>query len=323
MPSGTLYTEREYRGETDLHAVCDLLNLCDKVYNFDDSYDPEDLRLEFEHPKLDQARDLRLWHDESGRLVGFGQLWIDKDKPGLVDAYIYFRIHPEDQNHDLADQISGWGRERMGQVARESDAKLKLIGSNRDHYAFGREVLEKQGYKPVRYFFRMARPLDVPIAEPQFPPGFELSYVKNAEQVPAWVEVFNQSFIDHWNHHPETVEDRLHSIKGNSYLAERDLVAVAPDGRFAAFCFCLIDPGEISRSGRNAGWIELLGTGRNYRQMGLGKAMLLAGLHRLKADGVDTAMLGVDADNPTGALGLYEAVGFQRLYSSTSYELAP
>jgi ribosomal protein S18 acetylase RimI-like enzyme len=38
--------------------------------------------------------------------------------------------------------------------------------------------------------------------------------------------------------------------------------------------------------------------------------MLFAGFRRLKSLGADTAKLGVDADNPTGALGLYERVGF-------------
>jgi hypothetical protein len=32
---------------------------------------------------------------------------------------------------------------------------------------------------------------------------------------------------------------------------------------------------------------------------------------RLAAAGMDQAMLGVDSDNPTGALGLYQALGFE------------
>src|SRR3712207_8299806 len=51
---------------------------------------------------------------------------------------------------------------------------------------------------------------------------------------------------------------------------------------------------------------------RSYRKIGLGRALLLAGLHRLKADGMETAALGVDAENPTGALGLYESTGFMK-----------
>jgi ribosomal protein S18 acetylase RimI-like enzyme len=48
--------------------------------------------------------------------------------------------------------------------------------------------------------------------------------------------------------------------------------------------------------------------------------MLLSGLHRLKANGVDTAKLGVDADSPTGATRLYESARFRVLRTSVSYK---
>ncbi|RUT08977.1 hypothetical protein DSM106972_010300 [Dulcicalothrix desertica PCC 7102] len=47
--------------------------------------------------------------------------------------------------------------------------------------------------------------------------------------------------------------------------------------------------------------------------------MLLSGLHCLKQAGVDTVRLGVDADNPNGALRLYESVGFQKVYTSINF----
>ncbi|MBC7968769.1 MAG: hypothetical protein H7Z11_01325, partial [Verrucomicrobia bacterium] len=39
----------------------------------------------------------------------------------------------------------------------------------------------------------------------------------------------------------------------------------------------------------------------------------------LKAKGVDTALLGVDAENPSGALRLYESVSFRQLFTSIAY----
>src|SRR5262249_24998710 len=104
-----------------------------------------------------------------------------------------------------------------------------------------------------------------------------------------------------------------------SYDPERDLIAVSPDSTFAAFCFCIIDPADNARNQRNDGWIGALGTRRGFRKIGLGRAMLLAGLRTLKAAGVDTAKLGVDAENPTGALKLYDAVGFVPVYTQIRY----
>lgn len=73
------------------------------------------------------------------------------------------------------------------------------------------------------------------------------------------------------------------------------------------------------RNRSNDGWIVRLGTRRGFRRMGLGRAMLLAGMHRLKAVGMDTAKLGVDAENPLGAGRLYESVGFRKIYTQISY----
>ena len=103
------------------------------------------------------------------------------------------------------------------------------------------------------------------------------------------------------------------------YHPEADLIVVAPDGTFAAFCYCAIDPDDNEAHNRKEGWIAVLGTRRGYRKMGLGRAMLLAGMRKIREKGMDTAVLGVDADNPTGALGLYESVGFRKDTTEIAY----
>jgi mycothiol synthase len=174
----------------------------------------------------------------------------------------------------------------------------------------------------VRYFFTMIRDLSEPIAEPQLPEGFTLAHsTAEPQDVQKWIESFNLSFIDHWNHHPATVESHANWLTNPNYDPKRDLIALASDGTVAAFCFCWIDKDDNERNNRLEGWIDMLGTRRGYRKMGLGKNMLLAGLHRLKEDGMTHAKLGVDADNPTGALQLYESTGFTKLHTYVSYRL--
>jgi ribosomal protein S18 acetylase RimI-like enzyme len=135
-----------------------------------------------------------------------------------------------------------------------------------------------------------------------------------------WVEAFNQSFIDHWNFHPTTVEEHRHRLARPHYNPELDLIAIAPDGTFAAFSLCGIDPEDNAANKRNEGWIHILGTRRGFRKIGLGRAILLESMHKLKAAGIDTAVLGVDAENPTGALRLYESVGFYKVNTGVTYQ---
>lgn len=323
MTTGTLIKDRPYAGESDLPAICDLLNLCDALEKLDDNYDLEALRLEFEHPDVDQTNDLHLWEDESGRLIGFGQTWIrtieDATNGKVLEGHLYFRVHPEAREGDLAGRMIRWGEERMRSLGQERALPVRIDGWGRQHETFTLSALERNGFAVVRYFFKMARPLNQPIPEPQLPAGYILRHVASDSDIAAWVAAFNNSFIDHWNHHPETIESHAHWLKNPNYKPERDLIAVAPDGTLAAFCFCTINSAENERNGKSEGWIEKLGTVRGYRQQGLGTALLLAGMRRLKEDGVETACLGVDTNNPSGALRLYEAVGFQPTLTTVVY----
>jgi mycothiol synthase len=318
MITQTMFKARAYAGDKDAQAICDLLNACEAVDKLDETYTAEDLRLEFQSPELDVARDLRLWEDDAGRLVGFGQVWIPKTGE-TVDGFSYILIHPDIRNAGLEGDVVGWLTERLREAAQERGLPAKLYGRTRDYNAYGRGIFENNGFQIVRYGYRMARSLHEPIPEPQFPEGFTLRHSQGIEDAERWVEMFNQSFIDHWNHHPITVEAHKHWLTDPKYDNRRDLIAVAPDGTFAAFCFCGIDPDDNARNNRKDGWIHILGTRRGYRRIGLGRAMLLAGLRKLKEEGMDTAKLGVDAENPTGALGLYESTGFQKITTSVSY----
>lgn len=194
-----------------------------------------------------------------------------------------------------------------------------LFNGIRSHEEYTKALLEKHNFEIARYFFRMLRPLNEPIPEPQFPDGYTLRHVSNEQDLEKWVETFNLSFIDHWNHHPAVLEEHKHWLTDEKYNPERDLVLVAPDGTFAGFCFCEVDPDDNTRNNRKHGWIGMLGTRRGYRGLGLGKGLLLAGMQRLKTEGMEFAVLGVDSQNPSGALQLYESVGFTKKYTSISY----
>ncbi|MBV9790094.1 MAG: GNAT family N-acetyltransferase [Chloroflexi bacterium] len=315
----TTLTMRPYAGESDLPRIVDLLNACEAVDRLDQGTSIDEMREDFSDPTTDQQRDLALWEDADGMLAAFGRLQIPPVGDDL-SGFMWFRIHPTLRwNHGLEGELFGWASERLRELGRQHGLTARLrVGSVADNPQ-RIAMLEQHGFKIVRYFMDMARPLSDPLPEPQFPVGFTLRTLAGAEEVPAWVELFNQSFIDHWDHHDLTVEQRLHWLTEGHYRPQDDLIAVAADGTLAAFCKCLIFREQNRRIGREEGWISLLGTRRGYRKLGLGRAMLLSGLRLLKAEGLDTAMLGVDADSPTGATRLYESVGFRTTRTNIAF----
>ncbi|MDQ2808905.1 MAG: GNAT family N-acetyltransferase [Chloroflexota bacterium] len=317
MTTQTAFRARSYT-DADLAAVCQLINDCDLVDQRDDNYALEDLRIEFDHPHAHKDRNLRLWEDEAGRLAAFGQLSIAPD-PAVVDAGLYVRVRLDSREQGLEEAIFAWGGDRARAEGQAQGVPVTLRSGTRDHDAYGLRVLERHGMAPVRYFFTMQRLLAESIPDPQFPPDYTLRPNAGGAELEHWIDAFNQSFIDHWNHHDLSLEDHQHWLTEPDYNADRDLVAIAPDGTLAAFCFCGVNSDYNTRNHTHEGWIHMLGTRRGYRQIGLGRAMLLAGLQRLQHEGLATAKLSVDAENPTGALRLYESVGFTQAHTWISY----
>lgn len=313
----TTMTLRSYAGETDLKPITDLIDTCETFDQTHDSISLTEMRSELNEPRVDQQRDIGLWEDGDGRLVGFATIWMPE--PGeLIDGFLWFKALPDVRTSGLESEIIAWGEARMREVGQETGLPVQL----RSGAVIPERgtLLEQHGFQIARYFQRMTRPLDQPIPEPVFPAGYSLSHLRDVTDATEWVACFNQSFIDHYNHHDMSVETRTYWMREEQYRFDLDLVALAPDGTYAAVCWCKVNPDDIARTGKKEGWIDILGTRRGHRRIGLGRAMLLAGLHLLKDEGMDTAKLGVDADSLTGATRLYESVGFTVERTSTAYK---
>ncbi|MFB2836751.1 GNAT family N-acetyltransferase [Floridanema evergladense] len=311
-------TKRSYRGETDLEAIVNLWEACEAVDQLEQWTTVSELERDFNDPSFDKQRDLQLWEDETGKLIASATLWHPLGE--LTDGYLGFRVHPDVRGRTLEGEIINWGEERLRELAKEQGVtSVKLRCSSRDNRFDRIAILQENGFSADRYFLTMERSLEEPLPQPQIPAGFTVRSVIPEKDAEAWVEMHNQSFIDHWNHQDLALEEYKHWRSNPDYRPELDLVAIAPDGTFASYCYSAIYPEDNKRSGRQEGWVNTLGTRRGFRRLGLGKAMLLSGMQKLLAAGMNLAKIGVDYDNPNGARQLYESVGFRKVYTWVSY----
>jgi GNAT superfamily N-acetyltransferase len=67
------------------------------------------------------------------------------------------------------------------------------------------------------------------------------------------------------------------------------------------------------------GWTDPVYVRRPWRKRGLARALLIRALQKLRELGMTEATLGVDTQNPNGALGLYESIGFAPIKRSVTY----
>jgi ribosomal protein S18 acetylase RimI-like enzyme len=70
---------------------------------------------------------------------------------------------------------------------------------------------------------------------------------------------------------------------------------------------------------RKRGYTEGICVRRPWRRQGVARALIARSFRVLKALGMTEAALGVDAQNPNGALRLYKSMGFEPVKEHTTY----
>ena len=236
----------------------------------------------------------RLWqHNED--VVGFA----------FVDDYnnLRFEIDPAHRSGQLAEEIVAWGVACMSKRNRETGQDSTLDTSCWTEDAWQIAMLQQAGF--VRDDFRTlryARALSKPVTVHPLPPGFSLRCVEGDHEVEQLVPLHRAAFSTT----NMTVEQRLAIMQAPGYQRDLDLVAVAPDGELAAFCICGY---EDARDGDTTGFTDPIGVHPRFQRLGLGKAVVTAGLRLLKSRGVATVELGTGSDNmPMQRLA--ESLGF-------------
>jgi mycothiol synthase len=127
-----------------------------------------------------------------------------------------------------------------------------------------------------------------------------------------------EAFQDHWGGFDASEASFRRWIERPEWNPE--LFVVAWDGgEIAGGVVNAIFPEENEALGLNRGWLESVFTRRRWRKRGLARALIARSLHVLATRGLNAAALGVDADNPSGALGLYESFGFSVIHRGQAW----
>ncbi len=122
----------------------------------------------------------------------------------------------------------------------------------------------------------------------------------------------NEAFADHPGFVPWSTElwTQWVAQTRNSRPA-LSLVARDGDGRVAAYVQSSEFEAVFEATGVREAYVNKLGTVPDHRRRGLAGALLRIVVRRYRDEGFARAALDVDSENPTGALGLYQSVGFE------------
>ena len=270
-----------------------------------------DMATQFDDPWSDPATCSLGAFTPEGQMAALARTFMNPNPETEARCYLDVDAHPAHRGHGLEDFLLGWaeahGRKRLS--AMPAHWPRRLMHGTQDTLTEHIARLEQSGFAPARYFYRMRRDLRQPIPERPLPEGLTLRRFTPEMSQPL-LAAFNESFRDHWNFEPVSAEDwEMFFLKRSSFRP--DLTFLAMDGdEVAGFSFNTISPEENARNALSEGWVAELGTRRSWRKRGVASALLCETMRAFQAEGLDYTTLGVDTQNPSGALGLYEGLGF-------------
>ena len=121
----------------------------------------------------------------------------------------------------------------------------------------------------------------------------------------------NETYKEDLDYSPRTLEETRHFLLLDPYLQEKEVLFAVLDGESVGCVGVGIDVKLNLEKRTQAGEVFVIGVLKAHRRKGIATELMLQGLERLKAKGMTRAILGVEDENVTQAMKLYEKLGFR------------
>jgi len=303
---------RHFRGEADLPNIAAVVNASFAADKNSERITAEGLANIYAHPVHWDPQQDTLLVEVNGTLIGYANTeWREEDgaRPHFINLYLVTEWRG--CSLELAMQRHMERCARVAAAAEPNGARHWFASKVPETWQARVEMLRASGYTPVRYYFEMQRPLlDDNLPEAVLPTGLALRPPLPEHYRAIW-EAGEECFRDQQDY----VAPGEESYRAWVATPHRDpsLWLVAWDGdQVAGAAINVIHEGAWGET-------DDLFVRHPWRKRGLGRALLVGSLHLFKARGLTTAGLGVDVENVSGALGLYESVGFRPYQRLASY----
>ena len=256
-------------------------------------------------PTFDVGADFRLAFDDD-RLVGWCDVW-DQNK---AHERFFVDLRAEPDRADVCGTLLDWSIDRARAMARDRAVCRAWGGANDTVFA---GAVRERDFRLIRHFFRMEVDLSEEPEQPVWPEGITVRTYQTGETRAVYDAVMD-AFADHWDHVPTNFEEWEHFTVGSTTFDPTLWFLAEADGEIAGFSLC------VSERRPETGHVASLGVRPAWRRRGMGLALLLHSFRELQSRGRTKADLGVDAENTTGAVRLYERAGMHVARRSDSYE---
>lgn len=272
----------------------------------------EEIRQQMTDPQDDLSADSVAGVLPDGTLAAYGTVHMRSLATRRRAAHQDGTVRPDLRRRGLGTAVMRWtearARERLAGFADGLPRVLEAWSNQR--WEGHRALFGAQGYRPIRYYDDMRRPLAEPIPEAALPTGLHFE-LWTPELDEAFRQAHNESFVDHWGSEPLSAEAWGHQFIGSPYFRPDLTHGVFEGVELVGYCMSYHSPDDTQVTGRAEGWLGQIGVRRAWRSRGVATSVMCHVMRAMSAAGLDYASLDVDSENPSGAVGLYTRLGFR------------
>ncbi|HLM04485.1 MAG TPA: GNAT family N-acetyltransferase [Blastococcus sp.] len=306
----------------DAAAAAAVLAAAEQVDDTGEYPDAEDLVEWWQGWGLDAGRDGLAVCDSDAVVVAYATVMASPTFRGTFSVDLEGRVRPDRRGQGIGRALLAWQAERGTalRAERQPEAPSVLSVEVPGTMASLEALVRRQGFAPERWYREMQRPLtDLP--DPRPAPGVEI--VPFSEDRDDEVRrAHNAAFTQHHGS-SERDPDAWKALFTGQRNFRPDLSRLAvEDGVVVGYVLAYVFEADTAARGTREVSLGQIGVLPRARGRGIASATIAEVLRTAARNDCQSAALGVDTENVTGALKLYEGLGFRAIRSRVTFTLA-
>lgn len=311
-------------GRDDLPAVADFYAECEAFDRNPERQSLGGLQEYWDSPRSVPQADTLVGFDSDGRVVATAWAGCNRSVTERRGVRLMGAVRPDRRGEGIGRSVLGWeiahALEWDRATRQEGYGPLELRLYAPTDQADIRDLAVRHGLAVERYFFEMTRRLDDPLSVPDVD-GVVVVDWDQARSREAQ-RVIDEAFRDHWGHADRTDQMWDEVMESQSFRPDWSLIAVeSTSGTIVGAALNCAYEQDWSATGTTEGYTDELAVSRSHRGRGIASALLAESMRRFAHSGMAAAALGVDTANVSGALRLYESLGYRPTASTCAYGL--